>query len=77
MLEMDGYEVRRQFKASAATPDIPIILFAARADRDDQLPGFGAWCCGLHHQTHEPADSAGAGLALKATADLCAIKCLS
>lgn len=40
MPEMDGYEVCRQLKASAATRDIPVIFLTARADRDDERLGL-------------------------------------
>ncbi|MGP1628741.1 MAG: response regulator [Giesbergeria sp.] len=40
MPEMDGYEVCRQLKASAATRDIPIIFLTARADSDDERLGL-------------------------------------
>lgn len=37
---MDGYEVCRRIKASAATRDIPIIFLTARADVDDERHGL-------------------------------------
>ena len=37
---MDGYEVCRQLKASAATRDIPVIFLTARADTEDERKGF-------------------------------------
>ncbi len=37
---MDGYEVCRQLKASAATQGIPVIFLTARADTEDERKGF-------------------------------------
>lgn len=40
MPEMDGYEVCRQFKAQAATRDIPIIFLSALNDTFDKVKAF-------------------------------------
>lgn len=40
MPEMDGYEVCRQLKASAATQKIPIIFVTARGEVHDETLGF-------------------------------------
>ena len=35
MPQMDGYEVCKRLKATAATQDIPVIFVTARADEED------------------------------------------
>jgi pilus assembly protein CpaE len=42
MPDLDGYEVTRQLRANAATKDIPVILFSAKARVDDKVAGFEA-----------------------------------
>jgi len=39
---MDGYEVCRRLKASAATRHIPVVMLTALTDRDDRLRGLEA-----------------------------------
>ena len=39
---MDGYEVCRQLKLSAALRDVPVIFLSAFGDTDDKLRGFDA-----------------------------------
>jgi two-component system sensor histidine kinase/response regulator len=40
MPEMDGYEVCRQLRATAATRDIPIIFLTAKSELEDVVHGF-------------------------------------
>lgn len=42
MPDMDGYEVARRVRADAATADLPIIMFSAKAQVDDKITGFEA-----------------------------------
>jgi PleD family two-component response regulator len=42
MPEIDGFEVCRRIKASAAISHIPVILLTARTDAEDVLTGFRA-----------------------------------
>jgi CheY-like chemotaxis protein len=39
---MDGYEVARRLRAGTATAHIPILMFTAKSQLDDQLSGFEA-----------------------------------
>jgi putative two-component system response regulator len=40
MPQMDGYEVCKRLKATAATQDIPVIFVTARADEEDERIGL-------------------------------------
>ncbi len=40
MPDMDGYEVCRRLRASAATTDLPIIMFTAKTQVRDKVTGF-------------------------------------
>ena len=72
MPEMDGYEVCRQLKASAATRDIPIIFLTARADSDDERLGLELGAVDYITKPMSPSivlARVQTHLALKATAD--------
>ena len=72
MPEMDGYEVCRQLKASAATRDIPVIFLTARADRDDERLGLELGAVDYITKPISPPillARVNTHLALKATAD--------
>ena len=58
---LDGYEVCRRLKATAATRDIPVIFLTARSDPDDERMGLALGGGGLHHQAHQPSDLARTG----------------
>ena len=42
MPDMDGYEVTRRLRSSAATASTPIIMFTAKSQVDDKVAGFEA-----------------------------------
>ena len=72
MPDMDGYEVCRRLKASAASRDIPVIFLTARSDTDDERMGFSLGAVDYITKPISPPlllARVNTHLALKATAD--------
>ena len=69
---MDGYEVCRRLKATAATRDIPVIFLTARSDPDDERMGLALGAVDYITKPISPPillARVNTHLALKATAD--------
>jgi len=72
MPDLDGYEVCRQLKATAATRDIPVIFLTALADTEDERKGFALGAVDYVTKPVSPPillARVQTHLALKATAD--------
>ena len=72
MAGLDGYEVCRRLKATAATRDIPVIFLTARSDPDDERMGLALGAVDYITKPISPPillARVNTHLALKATAD--------